>query len=600
MNTKRLITFVFLVFFVFASVPNFVLAFRQQGNPALQEFLNWRNKEEIGRWAVDFVEILHRLDKKAYSSIKPENKKKMIDQMEFFLGLLINTSGHKWGGYIPKKHKEQEEKNQNFSGVGMGVSSADEGYLESFEKEREKLFNSFPFSETEFEDVEITALVFRLMLKKPEFKKLYENFKNPVLGDKGLLIDKIMPGQGAHKAGVEEGWFAVGVKSKEEESLFKGLRLKDAVDLIRGPEGTKVLLKLLSPDGKTKKEIEVMRGLITKVELKAKMLSDDVGYLSLDTFIWPTEGADFQTKKGREKFVKPFVDKVNELKKKGMKKGLVLDLRDNTGGLFVLTDMILERLISPGEITVYYNYPHIPKKEDVFYSGYFISPPESEVPKILSKKTKIIVLVNRNSASGSEVMSVALRDRGAIVVGENTTGKGTILSEFHLKTGGTFMLPTGRYFSPVKEEDIEGVGVTPDVYVVDDPKTENDEAIDVALKVLQSTSPSVGDGYPARMINKDPKHRVEVRIFEPSNKLVPKYVFGLMPDTEENKKTSVKNFQMEPGVYKIVERYFDGDRLVETKQSIFELSKEFAKKNITGNKVYKMMVNSFLEITTPY
>jgi len=265
----------------------------------------------------------------------------------------------------------------------------------------------------------------------------------------------------AEKSGVKKGWLIIKIDDKKIE----GMAMKDAVKLIKGPSGTKVRLTLVPPKSeriRTPIEAEITRGVIqTSIISSARMLNGETGYIRFTDFY---EGVD-----------KDFKNNVAFLKSRGMK-SLIIDLRDNPGGLLHIAHRILEVLVPAGRIAIYAKYrngnlePHW-------------SPPENVIPKVFSGK--IAVLINENSASASELVTISLKEQiGAVVIGQKSYGKASIQVIKALPDGSGLRLTIGHYLSPVSGEDIHDKGVIPDIEISDDPDTPDDEVILKAIKKL--------------------------------------------------------------------------------------------------------------------
>jgi carboxyl-terminal processing protease len=143
-----------------------------------------------------------------------------------------------------------------------------------------------------------------------------------------------------------------------------------------------------------------------------------------------------------------------------------------------MTDKILEVLVPAGRIEIYAKYRNGNLEP-------YWSPPENVIPKVFSGK--IVVLINENSASASELVAISLKEQlEAKIIGRKSFGKGTIQTVFPLPDGSALRLTTGHYLSPVSGEDIDGKGVIPDIEITDNPDTPQDEVIIKAIEILKN------------------------------------------------------------------------------------------------------------------
>ena len=221
---------------------------------------------------------------------------------------------------------------------------------------------------------------------------------------------------------------------------------------IRGKKGTKVTLKLLR-DGKEFTET-MTRDKIVQDSIEGEMLDSETGYIRITQFIDST-GADF-------------TKQLQDLESQGAKK-LILDLRDNGGGLVDDAVAVADLFLDEGVCC------YVKDRNG-----------KTEEYKVKDGKTDIetVVLVNGNSASASEILSAALQDNGYKVIGEKTFGKGIIQTSFKMQDGDAIKLTILEYLSP-KKHQVHEKGVTPDVKVKDDEKTEADEQLEKAEEVLK-------------------------------------------------------------------------------------------------------------------
>lgn len=281
--------------------------------------------------------------------------------------------------------------------------------------------------------------------------------------DRDLLqiISPIKDGPG-DKAGLKAGDYILEVDGKP----YKGQENNEAVKAMKGEPGTKVKLTIgrnLDTEKEETKIIEIDRDIIKAETVSSQMLEDNMGYIRISSF-------DDNT------FV-DFEAQMKELEAKGMK-SLIIDLRNNPGGVLDITANIADLFLDKGDIVYTEN------KEG-----------KREYLKSNSKKVDypLAILVNQGSASASEVLSGALRDRDrAKLVGTKTFGKGVVQRLVDLGDGTGLKLTISEYFTPSGTK-IDGIGITPD-YVVDLPEDvkvigvenlEGDVQLQKAIEILK-------------------------------------------------------------------------------------------------------------------
>lgn len=216
-----------------------------------------------------------------------------------------------------------------------------------------------------------------------------------------------------------------------------GMDLTEAVTKIKGEPGTSVKLKIYRVGEPDYLEMEVVRAFIEVPTVEHQMLSDGIGYIYV---------MEFDEVTGQQ-----FIDAVDSLENQGMK-GLIVDLRDNPGGMLTTVCSMLSRILPKGDLLVYMEDKYGQREE---YNS-------------TSKKTvdvPIAVLINGNSASASEVFAGALQDYDkAIVVGTQSFGKGIVQSLIPFQDGSAVKVTVSKYYTP-NGVNIHGTGLTPDVVV---------------------------------------------------------------------------------------------------------------------------------------
>jgi len=242
----------------------------------------------------------------------------------------------------------------------------------------------------------------------------------------------------AYKEGLKSGDHIVKIDGKPT----KNMSLVDVVKMIRGAKGKPVTLTVVREGFTAPKDYRVVRDVIVVKSVKYRMLEDDYGYIRI---------VQFQERTAR--------DLDNALKELGKQnkgkpvKGIVLDLRNDPGGLLEQAVEVSDKFIEEGLIV----YIEGRKKDDKAMKFYARKNDDYVGP--------LVVLVNEGSASASEIVAGALQDyKRAIVVGAKTFGKGSVQTVFPLGDGSAVRLTTAKYFTP-KGRSIQAEGITPDIAV---------------------------------------------------------------------------------------------------------------------------------------
>ena len=267
----------------------------------------------------------------------------------------------------------------------------------------------------------------------------------------------------AAKAGIKAGDYIVKI-GKEQ---VQGKSLLEAVKLMRGPVGTSIELTVRRKNVKKPLEFTIVRKIIEVKSVSSRTIGKkkDLGYIRLKSF---NENSD-----------KQFLKSVKEFEKKPKIKGYVLDLRNNPGGLLTQAINITDFFLEDGEI--------------VSTKGRKIS----ETRKFFARKgdeingKPIVVLINGGSASASEIFAGALKDhKRAIILGENSYGKGSVQSIIPLRNGGGIRLTISKYYLP-SGKSISEVGVTPDILVEETGEdfqinSDKDNQLNYAIRLFNS------------------------------------------------------------------------------------------------------------------
>ncbi|EKF75411.1 carboxyl-terminal protease [Alcanivorax hongdengensis A-11-3] len=239
----------------------------------------------------------------------------------------------------------------------------------------------------------------------------------------------------ASKAGIQSGDLIL----KIDDTFVKGLSLNEAVELMRGKIGSKVELMVLSDGDDNPHQVTLTRDRIQMHSVRARMLEPGLGYLRISQFQNNT-GED--TRKAIEK-----------LEKDAPLKGLVLDLRNNPGGVLNGAVEVSDLFLNQGLIV------YTQGREESSRNDFKATPGD------MLKGAPLVVLVNGGTASASEIVSGALQDQSrAIIVGSRTFGKGSVQTVLPLSGDRALKLTTARYYTP-KGRSIQAEGITPDIPV---------------------------------------------------------------------------------------------------------------------------------------
>ena len=253
---------------------------------------------------------------------------------------------------------------------------------------------------------------------------------------RAIKIVGVVKNSPAEKAGLHPGDLIIGVDGKNIEHFS----LQQSVKMIKGQPGTYVILKLRRYlNGKTE-EVKVQRTMILRDPIsRVEVIDGNIGYIRLETFSKPA--------------IQAMDRALKELKEKKVK-GLIIDLRGNPGGLLKVACSLVSRFIPEGELVV-------------STSGR-IKEINNEMKAVSCPKTldlPVVILVNKFSASASEIFSGCLKDhRRAVLVGGKTYGKGSIQRVMKLPNDGALKFTVGKYLTPSKRQ-INEVGVEPDIKV---------------------------------------------------------------------------------------------------------------------------------------
>ncbi len=265
----------------------------------------------------------------------------------------------------------------------------------------------------------------------------------------------------ASRAGIKAGDYIV----KIDNTQVQGKSLSEAVELMRGPVGTSIELTIRRRGEKKALNFIIVREIIEIQSVKADVLEKNVGYIRLTSF---NENSGEQIK-----------EKIKELENKKKVKAYILDLRNNPGGLLSQAIRITDYFLDNGEIVSTKSRKASENKKWFAKEG------------DLTKGKTLIVMINYGSASASEIVAGALKDhKRAILIGENSFGKGSVQSIIPLKNNGAIRLTVAKYYLP-SGKSISEVGVSPDIEIDEESddfqiKTDSDNQLNYALKLLNS------------------------------------------------------------------------------------------------------------------
>ena len=263
----------------------------------------------------------------------------------------------------------------------------------------------------------------------------------------------------ASRAGIKAGDYIVKINNTQ----VQGKSLSEAVDLMRGPVGSDIELTIRRRGEKKALTFNITREIIQIQSVKTDLLEKNIGYIILTSF---NENSGKQIKKEIEKF-----EKNKDIN------AYILDLRNNPGGLLSQAIKISDFFLNDGEIVSTKSRKKSENRKWFANDG-----------DLTNGKT-ILVLINYGSASASEIVAGALKDhKRAILLGENSYGKGSVQSIIPLKNKGAIRLTVAKYYLP-SGKSISEVGVSPDIEISEDSedfriKTGTDNQLNYAIKLL--------------------------------------------------------------------------------------------------------------------
>ena len=263
----------------------------------------------------------------------------------------------------------------------------------------------------------------------------------------------------ASRAGIKAGDYIV----KINDTQVQGKTLSEAVDLMRGPVGSGIELTVRRRGEKKALTFTIVREIIEIKSVKADKLENSIGYIRLTSF--------------NENSAKQIKDEIKKLENDREIKAYILDLRNNPGGLLSQAIEISDFFLDNGEIVSTKSRKASENRKWFANKG------------DLTNGKSLIVLINYGSASASEIVAGALKDhKRAILLGENSYGKGSVQSIIPLKNKGAIRLTVAKYYLP-SGKSISEVGVSPDIEIEEETdefriKTETDNQLSYAIKLL--------------------------------------------------------------------------------------------------------------------
>ena len=263
----------------------------------------------------------------------------------------------------------------------------------------------------------------------------------------------------ASKAGIKAGDYIV----KINDVQVQGKTLMEAVRLMRGPIGSSIDLTIRRKGEKQIINKTIIREIIQIKSVEAKIIKNNIGYLRLKSF--------------NSNSSKQLVEKIKNFEKSKKLTGYILDLRNNPGGLLTQAINVTDFFLNDGEIVS-------TKGRKISENRRFFAKKGDKV-----KGKPLIILINNGSASASEIVAGALKDhKRAILLGENTYGKGSVQSIIPLSDGGGMRLTISKYYLP-SGQSISEIGVSPDILVEEESEdfkinSVSDNQLNYAIKLL--------------------------------------------------------------------------------------------------------------------
>lgn len=267
------------------------------------------------------------------------------------------------------------------------------------------------------------------------------------VNDEGkLVVVAPIEGTPAHKAGIQRGDELLSIDGKST----KGWDLSKAVQAMRGKKGTQVVVQVARPGVEEPLSFTLTRDLIKVISVTHKSLGDGIGYIRIKQF--------------QERTAKSVEAALHDLEgRPGGLRGLILDLRDNPGGLLDQAVQVADAFLSEGLIVS--TEGKSSRSVEKLYAH----------AKGTHQGFPMVVLVNGGSASASEIVAGALQDhRRAVILGQTTFGKGSVQTIIELEDGSGLKLTIARYYTPL-HRSIQERGITPDIFIEETPPKREEE-----------------------------------------------------------------------------------------------------------------------------
>ena len=318
----------------------------------------------------------------------------------------------------------------------------------------------YDLDEEEFEDnvakemIELIDDDYAYYYTKEEYTNWKDSLKSSYSGigitytkiDGQYIVIELYPNGPAENAGMEVGDV---IRYVDGES-YDDINLMS--DNIMGKVGTEVTITIDRDEDTF--DLDIIRTKIDNKTVKYEILEEDIGYIDISSFGMDTA----------DEFEKALLEFRNNSVKK-----MIIDLRNNPGGLVSTCLEITDSLLPECKMLITRNKD---ENEEIYNSD------------VSTTDMEYVILVNENSASASEIMSVAIKDNeGGTIIGTQTFGKGVMQENVELSDGSAIKLTTMEYFSP-DGNIINKIGVTPDVIIKNDDNLENDEQMDKAIEIL--------------------------------------------------------------------------------------------------------------------
>ena len=274
-----------------------------------------------------------------------------------------------------------------------------------------------------------------------------------------IMVSSVFKDAPADRAGIMVGDFITQVDNQNTS----GMKLNQVSKLVRGEQGTKVKLTMYrATTGETYSKV-LTREAVKLKNVSSKVYDDNIAYIAVKMF----NNQTYQS----------FVNHINSIRKKYDIDGLIIDLRNNPGGLLESAVDLANLFLSNGQLITSVKGREGKKTFDYVARN----------TKSVFEGVKIVILVNKGSASASEILAGCLQDYGiATLIGERTFGKALVQEIFKMRsTNGAIKLTTGQYHTP-KDKQINGVGIKPDIEVEEKRAKNYDNILNKAISYIRS------------------------------------------------------------------------------------------------------------------